>query len=232
MAMLLIPYLCGGTIAPLILYDLIASHLAPLDLMSPFNFDHDYVLETNCVRLIPLSLDHYAQLLPYALQQPDIWHYSLVSAAGSEGMQQYITTALAARQAQREYPFVVFDKQTEQYAGSTRYYDMVLDQQTLEIGYTWYAAAFRGTGLNKHCKWLLLSFAFEQLGIERVGFRADANNARSIAAMKSIGCTPEGILRHDRLKSDGGRRSSIVLSILRDEWFGGIKQQLHEKIGV
>jgi RimJ/RimL family protein N-acetyltransferase len=42
----------------------------------------------------------------------------------------------------------------------------------------------------------LLQFVFEALGMERVEFRADNKNVRSIAAMKSIGCKEEGILRN------------------------------------
>ena len=59
----------------------------------------------------------------------------------------------------------------------------------MQLGYTWYGKEFQGTGLNKHCKYLLLEFAFEKMQVERVEFRADANNEKSIAAMKSIGCT-------------------------------------------
>ena len=57
---------------------------------------------------------------------------------------------------------------------------MNLEFKTLQLGYTWYGSAFRGTGLNKHCKFLLLQFAFETLGMERVEFRADNSNERSI----------------------------------------------------
>ncbi len=44
----------------------------------------------------------------------------------------------------------------------------------------------RGTGLNKHCKFLMLDFAFTNLQMERVEFRADHKNERSIAAMKVL----------------------------------------------
>ncbi len=66
-------------------------------------------------------------------------------------------------------------------------------------------------------KWLMLDYAFREARLERVEFRADMNNARSIAAMKSIGCVEEGILRSN-CTSPTGRRSSIVLSILKEEW--------------
>ena len=117
----------------------------------------------------------------------------------------------------------MLDKQTGAYAGSTRFYDIQSAFGTAQLGYTWYGKAFQGTGLNKHCKFLLLRFAFETCGLERVEFCADANNARSIAAMKRIGCTVEGMLRSHMPDADGGRRSSIVLSILRDEWCDRVK---------
>ena len=103
--------------------------------------------------------------------------------------------------------------------------------KTVQLGYTWYGKKFQGTGLNKHCKFLLLSFVFERLGFERFELRADNNNERSIAAMKSIGCKVDGILRNNMPTREAGRRrDSIVLSILKDEWFGGLKEKLEEKL--
>lgn len=47
--------------------------------------------------------------------------------------------------------------------------------------------------------------------------------------MKSIGCTVEGVLRSN-CKSATGRRNSIVLGILKDEWFDKVKESLLNKI--
>ena len=67
--------------------------------------------------------------------------------------------------------------------------------------------------------------------MERVEFRADNNNKRSIAAMKSIGCKVEGIMRSHVPTADSDlRRDSIVLSILKDEWFNEVRQNLKEKL--
>ena len=98
------------------------------------------------------------------------------------------------------------------------------------MGYTWYGNQFWGTGLNKHCKFLLLSFAFDTCDFVRVEFRADNNNARSIAAMKSIGCREEGVLRSNTFNRDGSRRDSIILSILQSDWNGGVKEKLLHKL--
>ncbi|WP_153795732.1 GNAT family N-acetyltransferase [Foetidibacter luteolus] len=187
-------------------------------------------LEDERVLLQPLSKDNYPHLLPFALQEPYLWKYSLISGEGEDGLRNYVQVALDAMEQQKEYPFIVFDKQLRQYAGSTRYYDINLPFQTVQIGYTWYGRQFHGTGLNKHCKYLLLTNAFENMQLERVEFRADANNERSIAAMKSIGCKVDGILRSNMPKREGGRRDSIVLSILKDEWFGGVKERLLQRL--
>lgn len=195
-----------------------------------FDLTKPIVLSTSVVELRPLQEADYELLLPFALNEPDLWTYSLVSAAGEAGMKNYLQIALNAKNQLREYPFIVFDKRTQQYAGSTRYYDIQLPMQTLQLGYTWYGKQFQGTGLNTHCKYLLLAHAFENMGIERVEFRADANNAKSIRAMKKIGCIEEGILRSNTPKLTGGRRDSIVLSILKQEWVEKIKPMLEEKI--
>ena len=184
-----------------------------------FNPKEDYILEDERVLLRPLKEEDYENLLPLALNEPDLWKYSLITAAGEEGLKNYMNIALEARNSGKEYPFSVFDKFKNEYAGSTRFYDINLSFKSLQLGYTWYGKKFQRTGLNRHCKFLLLSFAFEKLEMERVEFRADNNNERSIAAMKSIGCKVEGVLRsHMPTRDSGVRRDSIILSILREEW--------------
>lgn len=195
-----------------------------------FDTNNDYTLEDERVRLEPLGEKHYSVLLPFALREPELWTFSLINGAGEDGLKNYINIALDARAKGTEYPFAVFDKNTNSYAGSTRYYDINLPFKTVQLGYTWYGKKFHGSGLNKHCKYLLFRFAFEEAGMERVELRADNNNARSIAAMKSIGCKVDGVLRANMPKREGGRRDSIVLSILKDEWFNEVKEMLQKKL--
>lgn len=195
-----------------------------------FDFNKDYILEDEVARLTPLILSDYESLLPFSLNEPEIWEYSLISGAGQEALKNYIKSAVNTRKENKEYSFLVFDKRTGSVAGSTRFYDIQLGAKTLLLGYTWYGKDFRGTGLNANCKYLLLDFAFGTMEMERVEFRADTNNKRSIAAMKSIGCVEEGVLRSNGYRPDGSRRDSIILSILRDEWFEGIQSRLSEKI--
>lgn len=194
------------------------------------DFTKDYCLEDDRVMLRPLRPDDFEHLRHFAILEPEIWIYSMVPANSESAMRHYIDTAMQAREALREYPFIVFDKANSQYAGSTRLYDIQLAQKTTHLGYTWYGKEYQGSGLNKHCKFLLLQFAFEQIDMLRVEFRADNENKRSIAAMKSIGCTVEGLLRSSSFKQDGSRRDSIVLSILQSEWENTIKTMLQRKL--
>ena len=197
--------------------------------METFDFQQEYILENDRMRLRPLVMEDFETLKYFSLNQPEIWKYSLLPAGGLENLKSYIDSALESKRAETAYPFVVFDKRSEQVAGSTRFYDFQKRNNTVQLGYTWYGKEFQGTGLNKQSKLLMLGFAFEKLGIDRVEFRADANNERSISAMKSFGCTVEGILRNNCV-APKGRRDSIILSILKDEWFGSVKEQLNAKI--
>lgn len=197
---------------------------------APINFTHEYILENQQVLLRPLNLTDLDNLVRFSEEQPELWKYSLITAVGFKNLRNYLQIAEIARKDQKEYPFIVYDKKTNQYAGSTRFYDIQPDFQTLQLGYTWYGKEFQGTGLNKNCKYLLLEFAFEKWKMERVEFRADNENIRSIAAMKSIGCKVDGILRSNMPKREGGRRDSIVLSILKQEWENEVKEMLRLKI--
>ncbi len=194
------------------------------------DFNEEYILENKVVRLTPLKAEDYHHLVHFAMNEPELWTYSLIQASSSDKMKIYIDKAMEARKNKNSYAFLVYDKLNNKYAGSTRFYDIQIENASLQLGYTWYGKEFQGTGINKNCKYLLLEFAFEVLKMERVEFRADNENTRSINAMKSIGCTVEGVLRSNTYKPDGTRRDSIVLSILKDEWNNHIKQYLKEKI--
>ena len=191
-------------------------------------FKNEIILENDVVLLRPLKEEDISHFTEFSLNEPELWRYSLTPADGLENLNIYIQNALREKELKTTYPFVVFDKRTNKIAGSTRFYDYSKAHNTVQLGYTWYGKDFQGTGLNKNCKYLLLQYAFDTMQIERVEFRADATNLKSIAAMKSIGCIEEGILRSN-CKAPNGRRDSIVLSILKEEWFNTVKDSLKNK---
>jgi N-acetyltransferase len=189
---------------------------------NPFDSSSQYILEDERVLLRPMVADDYTHLAHFAAHQPTIWQYHSTPLHHPADMRVYIDKAIQARDAGAEYPYIIYDKQVGSYAGSTRYYDIQPANKSLLLGYTWYGLDYQRTGLNTHCKYLLLQFAFEVLGMERVEFRAHSLNAPSLAAMRRIGCTIEGTLRSHipdvNAADPAARRDTVVLSILRPEW--------------
>ena len=195
-----------------------------------FNFNDNYFLENDRVLLKPLEESDFENLLHFSVNEPELWEYSLQKGSGVEGLKNYIQTAIVNRDKENSYPFIVFDKKNHSFAGSTRFYDVQLANQTLQLGFTWYGKKYQKTGLNQNFKFLLLEFAFEKMDMERVEFRADYENKNSIEAMKKIGCIEEGVLRKNFVKPNGERRDSIVLSILKQEWLNNVKENLLNKL--
>jgi len=198
--------------------------------LKPFDFSEEIILENERVLLRPVQISDSSLLVHYVNEEPDLWKYSLVAIDNSQDLEKYIQAAIEARENKTSYAFIVFDKLLNEYVGCTRFYDMQLAFQTTQLGYTWYSKKCWGTKLNENCKYLLLQFAFDQMGLDRVEFRADNNNKRSIAAMQKIGCTVEGVLRNHLPMPNGKRRNSIVLSILKEEWDASLKQALAAKL--
>lgn len=194
------------------------------------NFKKNYILENEVVKLSPLETSHFDSLLEYSINEPELWEFNSGGANGEENLKQYISNAIQNRNEGNEYPFIVFDKRKNKFVGSTRFYGYRELNSRIEIGYTWYGKETHGNGLNKNCKYLMLEFAFEKLKMERVGFAANNLNKRSINAMKSIGCTIEGVFRNFSLDNYGNIIDCIFLSILKNEWFTTVKENLKSKI--
>lgn len=198
--------------------------------MSKLDFTKDYVLEDDFVKLSPLRLEHNRALLEIS-KDPNIWIYFLEKGNGIDNLTNYIRNAVSNRELEKEYPFIVFDKTKDRYAGTTRFYDYSTEVKSIKLGHTWYGKPFRGTGVNKHCKYLLFEFAFEKLKVERVGFGAYADNKISVAAMQSVGCKKEGVLRNMFPAINGnGRTDAILMSILKNEWLESVKSELKNKL--
>lgn len=171
------------------------------------------VLERGEVRLEPLSLDHVPDLL-VASTDPDVWRWLSEPAPRDLDAMSRIVEATLADRTRLAWAVLLQDRAV----GSTSYLDVDLAVGGLEIGWTWYARTVWRTAVNPSCKLLLLGHAFDDLGAERVHFKADALNARSRRAITRLGAQYDGTLRHHRLRSDGSVRDSAYYSVLTDEW--------------
>lgn len=182
------------------------------------NFIENIVLENDRVRLEPLDKNHLNELLPIAIKHPDLLQYSPSPFGTPELLEENISKAITSRIDKQRYPFVIFDKLNNRFVGSTSFGNISTKDKRLEIGWTWIDRESQGTGLNKYCKHLLLSYAFEKLIMQRVEFKTDNRNNQSKKAIGKIGGTFEGILRSHTVMRNGYRRDTAYYSILKHEW--------------
>jgi N-acetyltransferase len=135
-----------------------------------------------------------------------------------DALRRWLDVSLQAAEAGREVPFAILDAATGAPIGSTRFLEIRLEHLRVEIGWTWMAKGVRGRGHNVETKLLLLSHAFEHVGVRRVEFKTDARNERSRGALLAFGATFEGIMRKHMVVRDGGPRDSAYYSVIDDEW--------------
>ncbi|AKD01872.1 GNAT family protein [Pontibacter korlensis] len=167
--------------------------------------------------------------LPALVFDEDIWRFMPNRISNQQELQAWAQTVEQGFAHGTRYTFMIVDRATGRLAGSTSYGNISLPDRRLEIGWTWLSRGYRGTGLNRHCKFLLLSYAFEQLKMERVELKTDVLNLRSRRAMQKIGATEEGVLRSHTQMHDGRRRDTIYYSILLPEW-QAIKQRVFNNL--
>lgn len=82
-----------------------------------FNFSQTINLENDPVHMRPLELNDFNFLLPFSENEPDLWFYSLTPANGSHNLKKYIQSALLAKENNKAYPFIIFDKRTHNQQG-------------------------------------------------------------------------------------------------------------------
>ena len=174
-------------------------------------------LENERVRLSPLTLENYHELITIA-QEKDLIFYSPSTIHSPEALKAYVEVALKGVVSETIMPFIIFDKKHQAYAGSTRFGLINWKNKVLHIGWTWIGHDFQGTGLNSNMKYLMLEYAFETLAFEKVEFRIDERNMKSRKAVEKLGATLEGVIRKDTIMKDGFRRSTCCYGILKEEW--------------
>jgi N-acetyltransferase len=102
--------------------------------------------------------------------------------------------------------------------GTTSLGDIDVVNEKAHIGWTAYSPDLWATSVNPECKLLLLRHAFEDCGLGRVKLRTDLINTRSQAAIAKLGATREGVARRHIRRSDGTWRSSVIYSVIIDDW--------------
>ncbi|KJK57624.1 GNAT family N-acetyltransferase [Saccharothrix sp. ST-888] len=167
------------------------------------------------VRLEPFDPAHLADLFEAAGRDEEVWRWVPVAVPQSE---QQLADLVRSWQAKGFLPFAVIGRQTGRVIGLTCYLDVSVQDERLEIGGTFYARSVWRTAVNTESKLLLLTHAFEELGMGRVCWKTDRLNERSQNAIRRLGAQYEGTHRREKRRADGTFRDTVYFSMLREEW--------------
>jgi len=175
------------------------------------------MLEGRRIRLEPMTREHLQALEKVAFDER-IWRMMTHPVKTPEQLRAWLETSLAQEAAGTVVPWVTVLKSENRVIGSTRFLDFDAANLTTELGNTWLAPEFHGAGVNPEAKLLQLTYAFEDLKLNRVALKTHHENFQSQAAMKKMGATYEGTFRNHYIMSDGSLRHSVWFSIIREEW--------------
>lgn len=104
----------------------------------------------------------------------------------------------------------------DEFVGTIGFHSMDLSINAVSLGY-WLGEEFVGKGIVIKASRVLIEYAFETLGFNRIEIKCEENNRKSKALPERLGFTKEGIMRSGE-KLYGKYSNLLVYSLLKDEW--------------
>jgi len=177
-------------------------------------------LEGKRVKLVSLEEDHAAPLFACS-RDSEVWAKYPLKVSTIEEMEAFVQKAIQGRERKDQYPFAVFDKELNEYVGTTRFLRIAEEHQSLNIGSTWYSSKVWRTRVNTETKYLMLKYGFETLNTTRIEIITTTDNTRSQRAIERLGATKEGVLRKKY-----SNRDYVFYSIIDSDWDDHVKNRL------
>jgi len=110
----------------------------------------------------------------------------------------------------------LFLKESEIPIGTIGLYGVKMEDFRAVIGFD-LLKEYWGQGYMTEAGKALIDYAFKEMGLNRIQASADADNARSLAAIRRMGFKLEGTMRQKDFYK-GAFHDDIVYSILREGW--------------
>ena len=133
-----------------------------------------------------------------------------------DGFERFITWARAERAAGRYACLAVVPQGMTTAVGLFQVRQLEPGFVSAEWGFA-LGSEYWGTGLFIESARLVVEFALETLGVQRLEARAAVPNGRGNGALRKLGAVQEGVLRRSFLKN-GQYLDQMLWSILREEW--------------
>ncbi|ASZ12190.1 GNAT family N-acetyltransferase [Chitinophaga pendula] len=172
-------------------------------------FDIQPVLENEIIALYPLEEDDFEALYTVAAD-PKVWEqHPNKDRWKREVFQVFFEGAIKSKGA-----FKIIDKLTGEVAGSTRFYDYNSSDNSILIGYTFYATRYWGKGINPTVKKLMLDYIFQF--VSTAIFQVGADNIRSQIAVGRLGARK--IAEQEMTYYGEPPKFNFVYALSKDEW--------------
>jgi N-acetyltransferase len=167
-------------------------------------------LENDLVVLYPLH-EHDFEALYSVAADPKIWEqHPNKDRWKKEVFQNFFDGALKSQGA-----YKIIDKSTKEVIGSTRFYDYNEQENSILIGYTFYATRCWGKGFNSIVKTIMLDAIFQYVSV--VYFHIGAENVRSQVAISRLGTTK--IAEQQVAYFGEVSKLNYVYCLTKEEWF-------------
>jgi RimJ/RimL family protein N-acetyltransferase len=176
------------------------------------NFSLQTFLETPVAALWPLTEDDFEELYEVA-SDPAIW----MQHPNPDRWKREVFSSFFEGAIKSGGAFKIIDPGTGAIMGSTRFYDYNVQDDSIFIGYTFYATQYWGKGINPAVKKVMLDYIFRY--VNRVYFHVGAENERSLIAMERLGARNLG--EKDVAYFGEKPRKNTVFCIEASEWLQG-----------
>ena len=133
-----------------------------------------------------------------------------------EGFERFIGWAARQRQAGSYACFAVTVEGADTAIGIFQLRELEPGFGTAEWGFA-IGSPYWGTGVFQEGAQLMISFAFETVGVHRLEARAAVRNGRGNGALRKIGAVQEGVLRKSFLKN-GEYLDQMLWTNLDEDW--------------
>jgi RimJ/RimL family protein N-acetyltransferase len=173
------------------------------------------VLEGSKVTLRDLEITDAPSLLAM-LTTEEVSRFISPPPTTVEGFERFITWARAERAAGRYACFAVVPQGMTTAVGLFQVRQLEPGFVTAEWGFA-LGSNFWGTGMFMDGAHMVVNFAIETLGVQRLEARAAVANGRGNGALRKLGAVQEGVLRRSFLKN-GRHLDQMLWSILSEEW--------------
>jgi RimJ/RimL family protein N-acetyltransferase len=171
------------------------------------------ILENQRALLVPLQEEDFAAVYA-AASDPNVWaQHPNKDRWQPDVFRTFFDGAMLSQGA-----FKIIDKATGQVAGSTRFYGYDQQQDSIHIGYTFYATQYWGKGLNHEVKELMLSYIFQF--VSQVLFHIGAENVRSQIAISRLGA--EKIAQQEIAYFGESPKLNFVYKIDKAKWLRNV----------